>query len=84
MRADRILDRASEEFYEDIGIEDNPFDNLSAAAVAELDALLKQWVSKHCNCTGTYWRIEGVEREVAVTAEDIAEFQSHYGTEDKP
>jgi hypothetical protein len=76
LKADRILDWAGEQIYDEIGeVAEDAF-STNGAAEAELDALLSAWASKHI--TGQYWRCIGKPREIKVTADDVQEYgESH-------
>lgn len=69
---DWLLERADESIGEDCGFEDPVFDDVTPAALDELDTLLRDWTAKHI--TGRYWTVVGRVRERTVTIEDIAAY----------
>lgn len=71
LRADRILEYAADQIYDDVGEASEDAFSASKEAEQELDALLSTWAAKHL--TGQYWMCVGKAREIKVTASDVAE-----------
>ena len=72
LRADRILEAAEEQLYDDIGEASEDAFYASNEAMAELSLLLSAWADKHLS--GRYWKCVGKSRELKVTAADVAEY----------
>lgn len=70
--AENVLEAAGDKMYEEIGEAAEDAFYATDEAVKELNALLDQWADKHLN--GVYWRCVGEERELHVTAADVAEY----------
>jgi hypothetical protein len=70
LTADRILEQAGEQIYDDIGEAADDAFSASPEAKAELDAFVTAWTEKHIR--GHYWRCVGPSREIKVTAADLA------------
>lgn len=71
LKADRILESANESLHDDIGEAAEYSFNPSREGHDELNALLAVWCEKHLSGE-RYWRCRGKDRELVVTAEDVA------------
>lgn len=74
LRADVILEHASEAIYDEIGEASEGAFMVSGKAEKELDDFLADWAKK--NLSGTYWRCIGRPREIKVTSDDVAAFSA--------
>jgi hypothetical protein len=71
LSADRILEFAEDQIYDDVGEAAEDAFSTTPEAAQELDALLSAWADKHLK--GQYWMCVGMSREIKVTASDVAE-----------
>lgn len=71
LKADRILEYAGEQIYDEVGESAEDAFTVTKEAEQELDALLSAWADKHLK--GQYWTGVGMSREIKVTASDVAE-----------
>lgn len=68
IEADDVIATLSDRAYDECGEYAEDFPDVTIEAKAELDALLDEWVHKHCHVT--FYSVEDT-REYTVTAEDI-------------
>ena len=67
--ASDIIEMLGERAYDDVGEFAEDWPDVPDEARQELDALLSEWISKHC--TATFYRVRNVV-EYKLTAEDFA------------
>lgn len=71
LASDCILEFAAESIYDDVGEAAEDAFNATQEGHDELNALIAAWCAKHL-AGERYWRCTGREREIMVTAEDVA------------
>lgn len=68
INATDVIEMMGERAYDEFGEHAEDFPSMTAEAKAELEALLSDWVARHCHTT--FYRITDVT-EYVLTAEDI-------------
>ena len=71
LASERILEFASDSIYDDVGEGAEDAFYATPEGHDELNALIAAWCAKHF-AGKRYWRCIGREREIRVTAEDVA------------
>lgn len=72
LAADRVLEFASEQVYDDIGEAAEDALYAGKEAEAEWNAFVTAWAEKHLSTR--LWKCVGSSRELKVTAADVAEY----------